>query len=207
LEHFVKLRRQLLAPALVLGAVACHAGQAAAQTYDAFKQFSIKDNPSEAWSYLAAAQKLTAKLTTCDGIKKLYCWTNEGTSFPNVAAAEANKTGASAQYADVTLPANYLDLDPQGLASVGFQWTAPAAATIHVTGNFLGVASDEASHNVAVLYNGTPLVTYTISRFQQKETFRLHLSVAAGDTIAFTSYTANGGGALSTGLQAKIVAE
>ena len=203
----MKQPRQLLAGALVLGAVACHGEQAAAQTYDAFKQFSIKDNPSEAWSYVAAGQKLTTKFTACNEIKKLFCWTNGGTSFPNTAADEVNKTGASVEYADVTLPASYLDLDPQGIASVGFQWTAPAAATVHVTGNFLGVASDQGSHNVAVLYNGTALVTYTISHFQQKETFRLHLSVAPGDTVAFLSYTGNGGGALSTGLQAKIVAE
>jgi hypothetical protein len=207
LEYFVKQARRLAAAALVLGAVAFHGERAAAQSYDAFKQFSIKDNPSEAWSYLAAGQKLTAKSTTCDAIKKLFCWTNGGTAFPNIASGEANKTGAGAQYADVTLPANYLELNPQGIASVELRWTAPAAATVHVSGNFLGVASDEASHNVAVLYNGTPLVTYTISRFQQKETFRLHLSVAAGDTIAFATYTANGGAALSTGLQAKIVAE
>jgi hypothetical protein len=207
MEHFMTAARHLLAASLVLGAVACYGEQAAAQTYDAFKQFSIKDNPSETWSYIAAGQKLATKLTICDGIKKLYCWTNGGASFPNVAAEEANKTGATVQNAGVTLPASYLDLDPQGIASVGLQWTAPAAADIHVTGNFLGVASDEGSHNVAVLYNGTPLVTYTISHFQQKETFRLHLSVAAGDTIAFMSYSSNGGGALSTGLQAKIAAE
>jgi hypothetical protein len=207
MEHFVKQPRQFLAAALVLGAVACHGEKAFAQTYDAFKQFSIKDNPGEAWTYVAAGQKLTTKITTCDGMKKLYCWTNGGAALPNVAADEANKTGASVQYADVTLPASYLDLDPQGIANVGFQWTAQAAANIHVTGNFLGVASDEGSHNVAVLYNGTPLVTYTISHFQQKETFRLHLSVAPGDTIVFLSYTGNGGAALSTGLQAKIVAE
>jgi hypothetical protein len=207
MERFVKQPRQLLAATLVLGAIACHGEQAFAQTYDAFKQFSIKDNPSETWAYVAAGQKLTTKITACDGIKKLYCWTNGGTSFPNVAAGEANKTGASVQYADVTLPAGYLDLDPQGIASVGLQWTAPTAATIHVSGNFLGVANDEGSHNVAVLYNGTAIVTYTISHFQQKETFRLHLSVAPGDTIAFLSYTSNGGSALSTGLQAKIIAE
>jgi hypothetical protein len=198
--------RQLVPAALVFGAVACHGELAAAQTYDALKQFSIKDNPSETWSYVAAGQKLTSKITICGGIKKLNCWTNGGTSFPNTAADEANKTGAAVQYADVTLPASYLDLDPQGIANVGFQWTAPAAAEVHVTGNFLGVASDQGSHNVAVLYNGTALVTYTISHFQQKETFRLHLSVAAGDTIAFLSFTGNGGSALSTGLQAKIIA-
>ena len=94
LEYFMQPAGRFLAASLGLGAVALHGERAAAQTYDAFKQFSIKDNPSETWTYVAAGQKLTDKITICDEIKKLNCWTNGGTSFPNTAAAEANKTGA-----------------------------------------------------------------------------------------------------------------
>ena len=179
--------------------------QARAQSYDAYKQFSIKQNPAGSWSYVAAGQLLTTPTKTCNNIAKDYCWTNGKSGFPNVAAVEANKTGTTLHYADVVLPAKYLDFDPQGVASVAFQWTAPASANVVVSGNFLGVATDQGSHQVAVLHNGTQIATYTISAYQQKETFSLPVTVAAGDTIAFTSYTGNGGGALSTGLQAKIV--
>jgi len=181
--------------------------QARAQTYDAFKQYSIKHNPAGAWSYVSAGELLTTAVVKCNNITKDYCWTNGAQSFPNVAAAEANKTGTPIHYDDVNLPAGYLDFDPEGTANVAFQWTAPAAGKITISGNFLGVATDEGSHEVAILYNGTALETYTISAYQQKQTFKLHRTVAAGDTIAFTSYTGNAGGALSTGLQAKIVAK
>jgi hypothetical protein len=175
-----------------------------AQTYDAFKQFSIKYNPSGPWSYLAGGALLTVKDTKCNSITKDYCWTR-GTGFPNIASDEANKTGTAIHYADVNLPASYLDFDPQGISNVTFQWTAPASGEVIVSGNFLGVATDEGSHEVAVLHNGAVLTQYTISAYQQKEIFKLSVTVAAGDTIGFASFTGNGGGALSTGLQAKIV--
>jgi hypothetical protein len=194
----------VLAAAFVLSA---YAGQAPATTYDAFKQFSIKMNPNGPWSYVAAGQILPNSNTKCNGIKKDYCWTSNGAGFPDVAAAEANKTGKTISYADVSLPASYLDMDPEGVTSVAFQWQAKVAGTVSVTGNFLGVASDQGSHDVAILHNGTSLLSVTISSFQQKQAFKLKVAVAAGDTIAFTCFTGNGGGALSTGLQAKIVAK
>jgi hypothetical protein len=190
--------------AALAGIVAAPARQARAQTYDAFKQYSIRHNPHGAWSYVAAGALLTTKYKQCNGITRDYCWTNGGSGFA-VAADEANKTGKTIQYLDVVLPPKYLDFDPTGIANVAFQWTAPAAGNVTVSGNFLGVATNEGSHEVAVLHNGAVLVMYTMSAYQQKNTFNLPVTVAAGDTIAFTSFTGNGGGALSTGLQAKII--
>ena len=94
MEHFVKQPRQLLAAALVLGAVACHSELALAQTYDAFKQFSIKDNPSETWAgrglrprWLAAALKAGHKIEE---------FLIGGASKPAAAKASKNKRGRKA---------------------------------------------------------------------------------------------------------------
>ena len=110
----------------------------------------------------------------------------------------------TASYLDVILPANYLDFDPEQTADVEFVWTAPTSGAATITGNFLGVATDEGAHNVAVLHNGAALGTYAITAYQQKQTYSFKVNVAAGDTITFISYTGNNGDSLSTGMQAKI---
>ncbi len=195
--------RHLVIATMLLSGFCFYSRPADAQTYDAFKQYSIKQNPHGQWSYVVAGALLTTKVKMCNGITKDYCWTNGGSGL-EVAAAEANKTGTTIQYADVVLPPLYLDFDPTGIANVAFQWTAPTPGTAHITGNFLGVATDEGAHEVAVLHNGTVLGAYTMSTYQQKETFSFQIDVAAGDTISFESMTGNGGTSLSTGLQAKI---
>jgi hypothetical protein len=195
--------RHVQSAVFLAGAIA--ASSAHAQGYDAFKQFSIKANPAASWSYVSNGNLLTAKVKTCNGINKDYCWTNGGNGFPDVAAVEANKTGGTLKYADVVLPAGYVDLDPENVGNVAFQWTAPEAGIVKVTGNFLGVATDEGSHTVSVQHNGISLQSFTISAYGQKEAFKATVSVNRGDMITFVSVSGNGGGALSTGLQAKIV--
>ena len=191
--------------ALVLGMPAAHAGQVSGKVYDAFKQYSIKINPNGPWSYLTAGQVMTLRHRTCNGLKKDFCWTNNNDGYPTEAADEINKSGKTVTYLDVVLPAKYLDFDPEQQADVAFQWSAPVAGRILISGNFLGVATDEGSHQVGVLHNGTALGTYTIAQYQQKQSFKFAVTVAAGDTVSFVSYTGNNGGALSTGLQARIV--
>jgi hypothetical protein len=200
-------KRAAFIAVLLFGMPMAHAGQAVGKVYDAFKQYSIKINPNGPWSYLTAGQLLTLKHKNCNSLKKDYCWTNNNDGYPTETADEANKSGKTIQYLDVVLPANYLDFDPEQGANVAFQWTAPTSGKIQVSGNFLGVATDEGSHQVAVLHNGTALGTYTIEQYQQKQNFEFSVTVAAGDTISFISYTGNNGDALSTGLQAKITVQ
>ncbi len=193
--------------AMVLAMPAAQAEQAGGKVYDAFKQYSIKINPNGPWSYLTAGKLMTLRHRTCNSLKKDYCWTNNNDGYPTETADEANKSGKTVTYLDVVLPADYLDFDPEQGANVAFQWTAPTAGKVTISGNFLGVATDEGSHQVAVLHNGAALGTYTIAQYQQKQDFKFAATVAAGDTISFVSYTGNNGGALSTGLQAKIVVQ
>ena len=106
---------------IALAAPFLQANQARAATYDAFKQYSIKVNPSGPWSYRAAGQLLPLKHTKCNALKKDYCWTNNNDGYPTEAADEANKSGKTASYLDVILPANYLDFDPEQTADVELQ--------------------------------------------------------------------------------------
>jgi hypothetical protein len=170
--------------------------------YNAYKQFRLKANPNGDWSYLAGGELLNTKLKTCAGDKKFFCWWNGG-SFPNSAIIGANKSGTTLSFDTIVLPPDYLDLDPENLGDDTLQWTAGASGTVLVDGNFIGVDTNEASHNVAVLHNGAVVKSYTISTYQQKEKFHLMIAVVTGDTISFVSYT-NGASYLSTGLQAKI---
>jgi hypothetical protein len=195
-------RFALSASIAVLGALA--GSVACAQSYNAFSQFSLKTNPNQVWTYEAAGNLLTTKVKVCNSIQKDDCWTNGG-SFPSIAAAEANKTGGTINYLDVTLPARYLDLDPTGVANVGIQWTAPGRGAVRVKGNFLGVAHDEGSHTVAIMHGDQMLQSFTISSYQEIQSFNFFVSVNAGDVISFVSFTGNNGNSLSTGLQAEIV--
>jgi hypothetical protein len=189
-----------MACAAVVAVVA--SGPASAQTYDAYKNFNLKKNPDGAWSYLVAGDLLSTKLPSCASISKFICWWNDGNE-PDSAVVGANKTGMAISWATITLPAKYLVLDPESNNNVAVQWTAPAAGTLEVTGNFLGADHDEASHTVAILQNTTTLKSYTISSYGQKEKFHLSVQVDEGDTISFVSYT-NGWTYLSTGLQANL---
>ena len=112
---------------------------------------------------------------------------------------------AAVSYDTIVLPAATLALDPENTGDVTVLWTAASAGTVVVTGNFLGVDTSEASHKVAVLHNGTALKTFTIASYQQKAKFHLSLTVAAGDTIGFASYTPGQYSYLTTGLQVKII--
>lgn len=178
------------------------AESASAQTFDAFKEFKLKDNPNGDWSYLFAGQLLTTKLKACGGVTKFQCWWNDGQE-PDSSVVGANKSGTTLSFETINLPPKHLLLDPESNADVSAQWTAPSAGSVEVTGNFLGVDTNEASHSVAILHNGTALKTFTMSAYQQESKFHLAFQVAAGDTISFASYT-NGWTNLSTGLQATI---
>lgn len=123
--------------------------------------------------------------------------------MPNSAIVGANKSGSTVSFYTIVLPAKYMILDPENLSDVTVQWTASSSGEVRVTGNFLGVDTNEQSHNVAVLHNGEAIKSFTIGQYQQKDAFALTVDVAARDTISFASYT-NGYAYLSTGLQAAI---
>jgi hypothetical protein len=190
-----------VALALTSPILASHA--TAATTYNAWSNFSIKANPTGPWSYLAGGTLLAQTIPNCNGDKRLLCWWN-GQSAPTSATVIANKTGQTVTYYTIVLPVKYLSLDPENSADATVQWTAPAAGKITIAGNFLGVDTNEATHNVAVTHNGAPLKTWAITTYKQEVKFHFNVTVAAGDTIAFKNITNNNYSYLSTGLHAII---
>jgi len=175
----------------------------AATGYNAWANFKIKTNPNGPWSYLGGGALLADTIPDCVGNKKILCRWN-GQQPETSCTVIANKTGGTVTYDTIVLPAKYLSLDPENVADATVQWTSPIAGTVTVSGNFLGVDTNEATHNVAVTHNGVALKTWSVSAYQQKIKFKFTVAVSVGDTIAFQSLTNNDYSYLSTGLQAVI---
>ena len=87
-------------------------------------------------------------------------------------------------------------------------FTAPAAGSYTVTGDFLGIDTGERLHGVEVLVNGLPSFISTISSYAQNDPFSISTTLGAGGTISFIvlggSLDNCGYCNLSTGLQAQI---
>jgi hypothetical protein len=175
---------------------------AVGQTYNPVAQFGVKHNPNGAWSYLADGMLLSKTLKSCAGVSGFNCWWT-GESQPSSGTIGGNRSADTVSYDTIRLPAHTISLDPEYASPAVVQWTAPSAGTATITGNFMGVDTDEASHSVAVLHDGTALATYTVAHYQQKQKFRFTVAVQSGDTIGFANY-AQGWTYLTTGLQARI---
>jgi hypothetical protein len=97
-------------------------------------------------------------------------------------------------------------MDPEG-GNVSVMFTAPAAGTYTITGDFLGIDTGENSHPVDILDNGTGVFSGTISSYGQDDPFSFPETLSAGDTITFYVGTGSTGCAycnLSTGLDGTI---
>ncbi len=180
----------------------------AVRQYNAVSQFSTSSNPNGQWSYVAAGSSLTTSVPKdfC-GPNALGGWTN-GRTPPHQAAIAADLTASALSCTannTVTVPAESLNLDPEGISSVAAVWTAQTAGTYTVAGRFRGDDSFQQSHSVKILLNATDIYANTISSYGEVETFNQSVTVAVGGTISFTVYTgSNGPSNLSTGLQATI---
>ena len=195
--------RPTLIAALTLVSLCLPPHGASAQSFEAYDQFRLHHNPNGAWRYLAGGVILPGKLVNCANITGYNCWWNMG-SEPSSAIVGAAEKHAAVSYDTIVLPAGYIALDSENVGDSTVEWTAPSPGKAVISGNFLGVDTNEASHSVGVLHNGASLKTFTISAYQQKAKFHLSVTVAAGDTITFSSFSPNGYAYLTTGLQVKI---
>jgi hypothetical protein len=179
----------------------------AAKPSNAVSQFSTKSNPHGTWSYETTSSLLTtSQKTNFCGTNKVGFWSNGG-SPPNEASVAGNNTKSEVVCADngtVRVPAQTLNLDPEGLANVAVVWTAKKAGTYTIAGQFTGDDTSEQSHSVVILHNGTTIYTNTIGSFGQVDSFSQSVTVAKHDTLSFTVDTGGGANNLSTGLQATL---
>jgi hypothetical protein len=179
-------------------------GPKAAGVADPATEFSTSSNPNGKWSYLANGSLLTHKVKQdwC-GIEKVSAWYNKEQEPDSVSISD-NPTKKLITCNDgVIMPADSLDLDPEGLPNVALQWTVKKAGTYTVAGQF-GPAggSSENSHPVAILHNATSVYSNTMST--STESFDVNISASAGDTISFVVSTGSTYTYLGTSVQATI---
>ena len=190
---------------VVLGALLLLAGSASANTvYDAVSGFSGTNNPNAPWSYLVAGAALSTQQSgTCTGGGISGWWNgvgqpNDATILKNVAAGTVTCSNT------VVIPTDHLNLDPESLANVDVRFTAPSSGLYSIAGNFLGDDTNELSHPVQILLNGTQIFSGTIAVFQQTDAFNLSETLNAGDTVDLISSTGSSWTNLGTGLEATL---
>jgi len=168
-------------------------------------EFSINNgNPNGAWTYLSNGTSLNTQVTATGGNPGLISWSNGGTTVPNIVFVEKNITGSTIVSGTAHIPTDHLDLDPQGLPNVTVRFTASTSGMYLISGDFLGLDSQELSHAVQILDNGTVIFNGTIASFNQSLSFNLTETLNAGDTIDFVSKTGASYNDLGTGLAATV---
>jgi len=176
----------------------------ASARYDAGADFAAAKNPNGTWRYLAGGTLLTFVNKNC-GPLGINCRWN-GKPQCNSAIVGKSKTGKAVSYYTVRLPADHLVLDPEAIANVAVRWTAPAAGSFRIRGDFLGVDTTGQGHVVAVVGAKRKIYAGTISSFGQRAAFNLTRTVARGETIDFVVSTGSACTYLSTGLKVTISA-
>ena len=175
-------------------------------TYNLVSEFSSSSNPNGVWTYDYNGAPFTSAQgsSSVNGTGLPGWWT--GKPVPNSLLIAQNVTGSPVVFSTVTLPNNYLWLDPES-GSVSVIFTAPSTGSYDINGNFLGVDTHGNSHPVSVLDNGTVVWSGTIASYGQDDTFSLIEALNPGDSITFEVGTGSAGCTycfLGTGLQGTI---
>lgn len=193
------MRRLQLKVAFCL--VATTTSWAAGTHWNAVTQFSFRKNPSGPWSYSTNALPLKTDPMYCvAGVKGWFTYM----PIPNAVGIVRNYSGTTATCQTIQAPVDHLWMDPEN-DSATVKWTAPAGGSFKIQGDFLGIDTVSAAHPVMVTGPGGMLFSGTISGFGNSGPFSLKVSLAAGQSIAFTVVHGSGYSYLSTGLKAKIV--
>jgi hypothetical protein len=177
--------------------------------------YNVLSAPSAPFSFTAASG--TSPLVLYPGtLGGQPVWWNE-LPLPQTAYVVNNSTGSTVSYSNtVNLPANSLGLDPQSVANVAVNFTAPSTGVYDVIGNFLGIDTGEYLHPVEIVAgSSTVLFSGNIGSYGALDNFNFSTSLTAGETLSFLVKTGNPDGGcstagasgfcnLSTGLQAQI---
>ncbi len=180
-------------------------------SYSAVNDFSLDSNPNGVWTYSYTTNGgqtlLNQTIAAADDPETTDYWWN-GLAHPDSAYVGRNVSGGTESYLTIVDPVNFLRFDPQSETSADATFTAPIAATYSITGSFLGIDTNEVSHDVQILVNGNVVFNELIDAYADSQPFDLTESLASGSTVDFavdtnpTNYNN-----LSTGLAATITAE
>jgi hypothetical protein len=177
---------------------------ARATTYNAVNDFSIASNPNGVWSYLVSGAPLSTSGHNYGGGQSGldYWWSAQ--PVPNSEAIFKNVTGSPTQLLTIVLPPGYLGMDPEAASNVDLRFTVPSTGNYSISGNFLGIDTNEQSHPVEILDGGTAIFNGTISSYGQTDPFSLSETLTAGTVIDFENLTGSSFYYLSTGLELNI---
>jgi hypothetical protein len=181
-----------------------------ANTYDAVADFSATANPGTVWSYLytdslqTTPSLFTTTQTIATGVNQW--WT--GGAVPDSVIVGLNSSGMPVTFSTRIYPTNELAMDPESGSAIA-QFTAPAAGTYAINGEFTGIDTHGNSHPVEILDNGTQIFKGTIASYGVSDTFSLTETLKAGGTIDFEVLTGSPSSScsycfLSTGLAATL---
>lgn len=201
------LRLALGAPLIALALSAT----ANATTYDAVADFSTTTNPGSVWSYLYtdSVQTTPALLTTLQSVAPGVNEWWSGGAVPDSVIVGANSSGSPYTFSTRVYPVNELAMDPESGSAIA-QFTAPAAGTYEISGEFTGIDTHGNSHPVEILDNGKQIFAGTMSQYGLSDAFSLSETLKAGGTIDFEVLTGSHGCSycyLSTGLAATLTSE
>jgi len=165
------------------------AGQSQALTYNAVTAFSLSNNPNGVWSYLSSGSLLSSPVIGSGSTAGWNEWW-DGKAVPNSADIGANVSGNTLTVSNsIVIPTNVLQMDPEATSNVTVRFTAPAAGTYSIIGNFLGIDTNQKLHSVEIMHNGVAIFTNTISVFNQNDVFNVTETLSAGDFIDFVNDT------------------
>src|SRR3984957_18015160 len=158
-------------------------------SYDAVKDFALSTNPNGQWSYLYdnALMKMSINATASTGQVAWQAEVLDGYAIQVGTILGSSPFDFNLGNGDeYDFPTDHLYLSPW-LGNVAVRFTAPSSGQYMVTGDFLGIETEQASHPVEILVNGPPGMTMTLSTFNQKIPFSFTQTVKAGDTIDFVN--------------------
>lgn len=173
-------------------------------------EFSATTNPNGVWTYeylkgsaYTAYDAATQGSAPCALISTSNACYSSGTIFGAQTYLIDNVSGSNITGTTQIDPSGYLWMDPQSLG-VEVVYTAAAAGTYAITGDFLGIDVSENTHTVDILDNGTSVWSGTIASYGADDTFSFSEALSAGDTISFQVVGAPYFYNLGTGLDAQV---
>lgn len=189
---------------IFLGLALMAVGAQASASYNAVDDFSIASNPNGVWSYLASGTPLSTSGHNFGGGQSGWDYWWSAQPIPTSEAIFKNVTGSPTQLLTIVLPPGYLGMDPESASNIDLRFVAPSSGTYSIGGNFLGIDTNEQSHPVEILDNGSMIFSNSIGAYGQTDLFSLSESLQAGDVLDFESLTGATYFYLSTGLAVTI---
>jgi len=179
-----------------------------ATTYDVAADFSTTSNPNGAWSYGWSSQLTSAFdfYDACFHDRGIDNWSDTAGAPPTV-SHNGTSEPITLTPENITWQPGQLALHPGGAGEYSHVlWIAPDDASCVIDAEFSGIDHTGGNTDVHVLHNGAPLFGGAVEGYGDTATYSTTISVATGDTVAFSvGFGAGGYWQDTTALAATIV--